>query len=144
MKLFQFSLRLFPVFKLFSLRSCVRRERVLVMFLRTSNFIFFVILFSGLNASPQNQGERATNIERCGNPSQSTSLVINGNDFQRGTWPWMVALMLKTASAPKLFCGGVLVSSNKVLTGEIENIAKKRKETVDNPVYFCSCALYTR
>jgi secreted trypsin-like serine protease len=56
--------------------------------------------------------------QQCGSPMQSTSLVIGGNNFQRGTWPWMVALMQKVTSPPKLFCGGVLVSFTKVLTGE--------------------------
>lgn len=56
--------------------------------------------------------------EQCGVPTQSTSLIIGGSTFQRGTWPWMVALMQKNISPPKLFCGGVLVSKTKVLTGE--------------------------
>jgi hypothetical protein len=55
---------------------------------------------------------------RCGIPSQTTSLVIGGSNFQRGSWPWMVALMQKTESTPKLFCGGVLISSTKILTGD--------------------------
>lgn len=54
----------------------------------------------------------------CGIPSQSASLIIRGNDFQRGAWPWMVALLTKSSSPPKLFCGAVLVSRTKVLTGE--------------------------
>lgn len=56
--------------------------------------------------------------DECGVPSQGTSLIIRGNDFQRGAWPWMVALMVKSSSPPKLFCGGVLVSATKVLTGK--------------------------
>lgn len=58
------------------------------------------------------------NDANCGIPSQATSLIISGYGFQRGTWPWMVALLEKTTSPPKLFCGGVLVSTTKVLTGE--------------------------
>lgn len=58
----------------------------------------------------------------CGVPSQSTSLVVGGKEFTRGTWPWMVALMQKNSTPPKLFCGGVLVSANKVVTGETTHI----------------------
>lgn len=58
------------------------------------------------------------NAPDCGIPSKITSLVISGSDFERGTWPWMVPLLAKTSSPPKLFCGGVLVSLTKVLTGE--------------------------
>ena len=39
----------------------------------------------------------------CGIPSQSTGLIIGGNNFERGTWPWMVALMIKTTSPPSFF-----------------------------------------
>jgi secreted trypsin-like serine protease len=58
------------------------------------------------------------NSSQCGIPSQTTSLVIGGSNFQRGSWPWMVALMQKTEATPKLFCGGVLISSTKILTGD--------------------------
>ena len=59
------------------------------------------------------------NNRECGIPSKSTSLILGGNNFDRGEWPWMVALMKKTSSSPIFFCGGVLVSSTKVLTGEL-------------------------
>ena len=55
----------------------------------------------------------------CGITSESTGLILGGNIFPRGSWPWMVALMKKTSSPPIFFCGGVLVSSIKILTGEL-------------------------
>jgi secreted trypsin-like serine protease len=58
------------------------------------------------------------NSNSCGIPSQSTSLVIGGDEFPRGSWPWMVALMNRNITPPELFCGGILVSENKVLTGK--------------------------
>lgn len=73
------------------------------------------------------------NNDACGIPSQSTSLIIRGNDFQRGAWPWMVAIMQKTTSPPRLFCGGVLVSSTKVLTGELKS--QECNVTVKLPVF---------
>lgn len=98
------------------------------MRLQILSIVAFVILFADADASPKFRSKRASNSERCGTPSQSTSLVINGNDFQRGNWPWMVALMLKTTTTPRLFCGGVLVSANKVLTGEVQALQAKEKK----------------
>ena len=56
----------------------------------------------------------------CGVPSQlSQGLIYNGESFQRGSWPWMVALMYKMRAKPlKFFCGGTLVSDKKVVTGK--------------------------
>ena len=56
----------------------------------------------------------------CGIPSQITSLIVGGNNFQRGAWPWMVAIMKKATSPPTFFCGGVLISNTKVVTGELK------------------------
>lgn len=63
------------------------------------------------------RSKRAGNVA-CGIPSQSTSLIVGGSSYQRGAWPWLVALLQKNKSPPKLFCGAVLVSQTKVLTGE--------------------------
>lgn len=79
----------------------------------------------GLNANPP-KVKRNVN-QSCGLPSQTTSLIIGGNDFQRGAWPWMVALMVKSTLSPKLFCGGVLVSSTKVLTGKLDHQLARTK-----------------
>lgn len=57
---------------------------------------------------------------QCGVPSQSTSLVVGGDDFPRGSWPWMVAIMQRNVTPPTLLCGGVLISESKVLTGEFQ------------------------
>ena len=56
----------------------------------------------------------------CGIPLESTGLIYGGNSFHRGAWPWMVAIFTKKTSPPTFNCGGVLVSSTKVLTGELE------------------------
>lgn len=85
------------------------------------SLIFFIQSIFEISYAKINQTSlrftRSVN-QQCGVPTQSTSLVIGGNNFQRGTWPWMVALMQKETTPPKLFCGGVLVSTTKVLTGE--------------------------
>lgn len=55
----------------------------------------------------------------CGSPEElDTGLIVEGYKFTRGAWPWMVALMFKRDEEPlKFFCGGTLVSPNKVVTG---------------------------
>lgn len=80
------------------------------------------------------------NNDVCGVPTQSSSLVVNGVDFQRGTWPWMVPLMDRTTSPPKLFCGAVLVSKTKVITGKIK--LERARVTVNNSSFSSSRALY--
>lgn len=85
--------------------------------------VLFVI--SAASASVLSANDSSSRVKRgpndaCGVPSQSTSLIIRGSDFQRGTWPWMVALLEKTVTPPRFFCGGVLVTSKKILTGENE------------------------
>jgi secreted trypsin-like serine protease len=40
-------------------------------------------------------------------------------DFERGSYPWMVALMyIKDTKSPSFFCGGSLISKKHVLTGK--------------------------
>ena len=50
---------------------------------------------------------------QCGVPSQSIGLIIKGNNFDRGKWPWMTAVMLKVDNKNKFICGGVLISRTK-------------------------------
>lgn len=52
----------------------------------------------------------------CGVPSSDIGLVIKGNDFNRGTWPWIVAVMTRKSGKTSFHCGGVLVSRTKVIT----------------------------
>jgi hypothetical protein len=56
----------------------------------------------------------------CGIPFKgSTGLIFGGETFDKGTWPWMVAMYTrKNNMEKKFFCSGTLVSSSKVVTGE--------------------------
>lgn len=56
------------------------------------------------------------NAQKCGVPSKSVSLIVKGNEYTRGTWPWTVALMLRRNNQQKFFCAGVLIAKTKVLT----------------------------
>lgn len=56
----------------------------------------------------------------CGVPyREGTGLIIGGQNIERGSWPWMVALLGK--SSGKFFCGGTLISKTKVVTGTKPN-----------------------
>lgn len=64
---------------------------------------------------------RSTSLnQNCGVSSAlGIGLIVNGQGFDRGKWPWMVALMKKRKSEPpRFFCGGTLVSATRVLTGK--------------------------
>ena len=64
-------------------------------------------------------GPQSGVMEKCGNlGSDIQSRVLRGEDFKRGDFPWMVALIKKvTKKAPIFFCAGTLVSSRHVVTG---------------------------
>lgn len=55
-------------------------------------------------------------LSQCGVPDSTVSLIVKGENFKRGAWPWMVALMSRATGENKFFCGAVLVSRTKVLT----------------------------
>lgn len=63
----------------------------------------------------------AKNSEKCGTPllSSISDRIVEGDDFDHGTWPWLAALF-RTSSSDTLefICGGTLISQHKVLTGD--------------------------
>ena len=63
-------------------------------------------------------GQRG-NATKCGNPGDDIQMrIIGGDDFERGDFPWMVALTKNHRSqAPVFFGAGTLVSSRHVITG---------------------------
>lgn len=101
----------------FSFRSVLKLLRLIKKKMLIKRLFIFLSIFTCVLSSSVNQTRLKRDNEVCGFPSQVTSLIIGGDSFQRGTWPWMVAMMRKTMSPPKFFCGGILVSLNKVLTG---------------------------
>lgn len=44
---------------------------------------------------------------------------MHGDQFKRGDFPWIVALLYTGFSPPSYFCGGSLISSRHVVTGKI-------------------------
>ena len=77
--------------------------------------LFIILNISELNAEVQKQ----RNVERvCGKPAQTVGFIVNGADFKRGEFPWMVALLNKLRNQPEFFCAGTLVSTRHVITGK--------------------------
>lgn len=58
-------------------------------------------------------------IENCGVSGSKSGLIVHGEDFPRGTYPWIVALMHTGFESPKYFCAGSLISKNFVISGKI-------------------------
>lgn len=69
---------------------------------------------------------------QCGIPAKSVSLIVKGDNFTHGKWPWMVAL-LQRSNGNKFFCGAVLVSMTKTVTAAhcIQDKNKPRTNTRD-------------
>lgn len=61
--------------------------------------------------------KKFTLAHECGNVLFSRGLVVKGTAVSPGQWPFLVAL--KHAELNSFFCGGNLISSTHVLTGEI-------------------------
>ena len=68
-----------------------------------------------MNATVQQQN----NVDRvCGKPAKSSGFIVNGKNFKRGEFPWMVAMLNKLKKSPEFFCAGTLVSTRHVITGK--------------------------
>lgn len=55
------------------------------------------------------------NVDDCGKVSFSSGFVIGGTKSKRGQWPFLVAVF--NLETNKFFCGGNLITSKNVLTG---------------------------
>lgn len=59
------------------------------------------------------------NVETCGISSIKSGLIVHGEYFARGTFPWIVALMHTGWNPPKFICGGTLISKTYVISGNM-------------------------
>lgn len=57
--------------------------------------------------------------ETCGVQKIRSGLIVRGQDFSRGAFPWIVALMHTGTRPPKFFCGGTLISKTFVISGRV-------------------------
>lgn len=55
--------------------------------------------------------------DNCGVPKIKTGLIVRGQSFPRGTFPWIVALLHTGFNPPKFFCAGTLISRTFVVSG---------------------------
>lgn len=56
--------------------------------------------------------------ETCGEPKVNSGLIVRGQRFSRGNFPWIVALTYTKVHPPAFFCGGTIISSNFVVSGK--------------------------
>ncbi|CAK1541737.1 unnamed protein product [Leptosia nina] len=52
----------------------------------------------------------------CGVVSDSVPLIFQGSSYQRGEWPWLVAIYKKKSSSLSYICSGTLISDQHVIT----------------------------
>ena len=79
-------------------------------------FLLLIILnVSELNATVPQQ----KNVDEvCGKSAQGTGFIVNGKEFKRGEFPWMVAMLNKLENPAQFFCAGTLISTRHVITGK--------------------------
>lgn len=58
------------------------------------------------------------NVDTCGIPKAKLGLIVSGQDFTRGAFPWIVALTHTGFRPPKFFCAGTLISKTFVISGK--------------------------
>ncbi|VVC95301.1 unnamed protein product [Leptidea sinapis] len=54
--------------------------------------------------------------EECGLSSENVPLIYQGNSYQRGEWPWLVAIYKRRTNSLSYICSGTLVSNQHVIT----------------------------
>lgn len=90
-----------------------------------SSFFLTICLFGIISASATVFGQSTApnrtirNTGSCGVPIRPSGFIVHGQEFPRGDFPWIVALMHKSRP-PSFFCSGTLVSSNYVISGKRE------------------------
>lgn len=77
-------------------------------------FIAKILIFVLYSGSIQSQDSL-----NCGTAKRNSGFIVHGDQFKRGDFPWIVALLYTGFSPPSYFCGGSLISSRHVVTGKI-------------------------
>lgn len=86
-----------------------------------NNFIsiWAFALVAGFSVLPINRSPRS--VHTCGVSKTPLPLIVGGQNFTRGAFPWIVALLHTGWTPPKFFCGGTLISKTFVITGNLLN-----------------------
>ncbi|CAO1385621.1 unnamed protein product [Diamesa hyperborea] len=75
---------------------------------------------------------RAVSTNNCGTHGTSNGLILGGSNFNRGLWPWKVALFKVANKSREYFCGGTLISSHSVITAA-HCMQQKQQRIISNP-----------
>lgn len=105
--------------------------------------ICFVIVFWAVAAESYAILDRSRrNSDTCGVPKIKFGLIVQGEDFKRGSFPWVVALTNLDSRPPNFLCSGTIISRNFVISG---NIFDSKWQFDGNSLnrHF-SCALHSR
>lgn len=92
--------------------------------------VFALILITSLPVDVDSQQSDLV----CGNSVQHRGFIIFGNSFQKGCYPWIVAMLTRKLGPLTFFCGGTLVSLKHVVTGE--NLTKWKRVGKNWSKYF--------
>lgn len=86
--------------------------------------VFIVIVCTALVAESSYLAinRSSKKAESCGVPTSSMGLIVRGQSFPRGSFPWIVALLHTDFSPPRFFCGGTLISKSFVISGMYFNV----------------------
>lgn len=85
---------------------------------KMENIFILISIFAIITAAEKNPGRLKRSADTCGVAIGTTALISKGQNFTRGDFPWIVALMDATIKPVEYFCGGTLISSTFVISGK--------------------------
>lgn len=93
--------------------------------MKALKLLILIELFTVAITQPEDSRFKRHN-QACGVTENLTDTrILDGSDFLRGTWPWLVALQLqKSETIRKFRCAGTLITRTKVVTGWFFNLKK--------------------
>jgi hypothetical protein len=88
-------------------------------------FYYVMIFINSLYLSPPRPprpvtGQGFPNRVECGmaaGGNDKVPLIQNGLSYERGEWPWLVAVYKRNDGSLTFKCGGTLISDRHVVTG---------------------------
>lgn len=92
------------------------------------NIAILVICFASFASAITIPRRVQRSAETCGVSKVNTGLIVRGQSFSRGSFPWIVALTYTKVQPPMFFCAGTIISPNFVVSGK----KKKLKTDVVN------------
>lgn len=78
--------------------------------------------------------------ETCGVSKSRMGLIVHGQPFPRGAFPWIVALMFTETRPPTFFCAGTLISKTFVISGKLLYVFQSEDSAFSQ---FQSCSLHS-